>query len=126
MRDLDEGWFGIGFAKSRGMGTVSVQLKSAVVQYPGCVLSNGQIKVLGSQKDPWAVNMLLGAGAFLSDDECEKYGFPADDAEDTPVAAREMDLGLGVYLGWQGEEQVKDLFTRAVKAWRQKIEGIAA
>ena len=125
LRDLNDGWFGLGFAKSRGMGTVNVQLKSARVQYPGCILKDGRIQALGSQKT-WAVNMLLGAGAFLSEDECRNYDFPVEDEEDTPVAAKEMDLGLGVYLLWQGEEQVKDLFTRAVKAWKQKVEGVAA
>ncbi|PSB01552.1 RAMP superfamily CRISPR-associated protein [Merismopedia glauca] len=126
LRDLDDGWFGIGFAKSRGLGTVNVQLESGVVQYPGCILNDGQIQALGSEKT-WDITTLLGAGAFLSEDECRKYDFIIDDKEDTPVAAQNMDLGLGVYLLWQGEKQVKDLFTRGVKAWkRHYFEGVAA
>jgi CRISPR/Cas system CSM-associated protein Csm3 (group 7 of RAMP superfamily) len=38
LRDLNDGWFGLGFAKSRGLGTVQVKLNQAVVQYPGCEL----------------------------------------------------------------------------------------
>jgi CRISPR-associated RAMP protein (TIGR02581 family) len=125
LRDLDDGWFGIGFAKSRGLGTVKVQLKSAKVQYPGCILKGDRIQALGSEKT-WDVTTLLGVGAFLSEDDCRNYDFVINENEDTPVAAQKMHLGLGVYLDWQGEEQVKDLFTRAVKAWRRKLEGVAA
>lgn len=80
---------------------------------------------LGTQKS-WSQTALLGVGAFLTSEECQNYGFPTNDEEDTPVAATEMDLGLGVQLQWQGEEEVKDLFMRSVKAWRRAIEEVAA
>lgn len=121
LRDLNDGWFGLGFAKSRGMGTVQVNLNKATVQYPGCVLEQDKIKLLGSDKN-WGKTKLLGAGEFLSSEDAQSYGFPTSEQEDTPVAAKTMDLGLGVQLIWQGEEQVKDLFTRSVNAWRQKVE----
>lgn len=124
LRDLNEGWFGIGFAKSRGMGTVEVDYTEAVVQYPGCVLQNHQIQLLGSQKT-WDQTMLLGVGEFLDTDECSRYGFPADDKQDTKVDAQPMDLGLGVQLTWQRYEGVKDLFTSSVKAWKKKVEEVA-
>lgn len=52
LRDLDDGLFGLGFAKSRGLGTVQVKLNSVVVQYPGCILSEDKQKInaLGNQK----------------------------------------------------------------------------
>jgi CRISPR/Cas system CSM-associated protein Csm3 (group 7 of RAMP superfamily) len=121
LRDLDQGWFGLGFAKSRGLGFVEVQLNSAVVQYPGCVLENEQICLLGHEK-AWSKTQLLGVGSFLEEEEQKKYGFPANDEEDTPVGGQEMELGLGVELRWQGIEQVKDLLSRAVTHWRQKVE----
>lgn len=127
LRDLDDGWFGLGFAKSRGLGMVEVQLNSGVVQYPGCVLENQQICSLGRQKK-WDHTSLLGAGVFLEEDERERYGFPADDVQETPIRAESMALGFGVQLQWHGQEQVKDLFTRAVRAWSQLLRkpGVAA
>ncbi|WP_218082211.1 RAMP superfamily CRISPR-associated protein [Anthocerotibacter panamensis] len=123
LRDLNDGWFGLGFAKSRGLGLVEVQLNAAVVQYPGCVLrEDGCISGIGSEVS-WARNMLLGAGMFLSDKEREPYGFPANDCQEVPVVAGVMPLGFGVQLTWQGAEQVPNLFTRAVDAWKQVITG---
>lgn len=125
LRDLDEGWFGLGFAKSRGMGLVEVKLKSAIVQYPGCLLENQKILQMGSQKQ-WNHTQLLGAGVFLAEDERQLYGFPAHDTQDTPVAAQAMELGFGVEMSWKGAEQVQDLFRRAVKSWCQVLEVKAA
>jgi CRISPR/Cas system CSM-associated protein Csm3 (group 7 of RAMP superfamily) len=121
LRDLDEGWFGLGFAKSRGLGIVDVKLNQAVVQYPGCVIENQQIRSLGGGGE-WQANQLLGAGMFLEAEERERYGFPANDMQDTPVRAESMALGFGVQLNWQGKEQVQDLLMRAVRAWRQRVE----
>ncbi|MFP4103773.1 RAMP superfamily CRISPR-associated protein [Coleofasciculus sp.] len=121
LRDLDEGWFGLGFAKSRGLGIVEVKLNEAVVQYPGCVVENQRIRSLGGGGE-WQDNLLLGAGVFLAEAERERYGFPANDMQDTPLRAESMALGFGVQLNWQGKVQVEDLFMRAVRAWRQRVE----
>ncbi|MEC4818777.1 MAG: RAMP superfamily CRISPR-associated protein [Scytonema sp. PMC 1069.18] len=121
LRDLNDGWFGLGFAKSRGMGLVEVKLKSAVVQYPGCVLEDKKILSIGS-KNEWRHTQLLGAGVFLSEEECKLYGFPSHDIQDTPVAAQAMELGFGVEMSWRGVEQVQDLFRRSVKSWCQLLE----
>lgn len=121
LRDLDSGWFGLGFAKSRGLGMVEVKYNYAVVQYPGCILENQQICTLGKQQQ-WPHTSLLGAGVFLEESERNCYGFPANDLEETPVAAESMSLGFGVQLTWQGAEIVPDLFQRAVQAWRRRLE----
>jgi CRISPR/Cas system CSM-associated protein Csm3 (group 7 of RAMP superfamily) len=125
LRDLNEGWFGLGFAKSRGLGMVEVKLNSAVVQYPGCVLENQQIRSLGEQQQ-WSHTSLLGAGVFLEEEERQRYGFPANDVQETPIAAESMPLGFGVQLQWQGDNQVQDLFIKAVRSWCQILEGAAA
>lgn len=125
LRDLNEGWFGLGFAKSRGMGLVEVKLKQATVDYPGCVLRDEQICLLGGDHH-WPRTALIGAGAFLSDAERQRYGFPAGDVQTTPVAGQEMAYGLGIQMTWT-EGQVEDLFTRAVTAWRDRLmEGVAS
>lgn len=124
LRDLNDGWFGLGFAKSRGLGTVKVKYDSAVVQYPGCEVKDKQIYTIGGQQQ-WLHTTLLGAGEFLTDNE---YNFPKPDRqENTPVSANPMDLGFGVQQTWTGEEQVKDLFRRAVQSWSQLLQrGTAA
>lgn len=124
LRDLNDGWFGLGFAKSRGMGLVEVNLNQAVVQYPGCVLDGDRIKAIGTDQ-AWGKTMLLGAGEFLDETEAGRYGFPKPDRQETPVAADEMSLGFGVQLTWRGTTQVNDLFARAVKSWSQVL-GVAA
>jgi len=124
LRDLNDGWFGLGFAKSRGMGLVKATFNSAVVQYPGCVLENDHIKAIGSNQQ-WAKTMLLGAGEFLDTTEAGSYGFPKPDQQETPVAGVDMPLGFGVQLTWSGPVQVTDLFTRSVKSWSHLL-GVAA
>lgn len=131
LRDLNDGWFGIGFAKSRGLGTVAVQYKKAIVQYPSCVLDaiNEKIISLGRSDKSWDYTSLLGVGAFLQNDEvendeCSQYGFPRNDVQDTPVAAEAMPLGFGVQLTWR-DGTVIDLFERAVKSWGVEL-GVTA
>lgn len=122
LRDLDDGWFGLGFAKSRGLGTVTSKLNSAIVQYPGCKLAGNDRIEMFSQQKSWSHTALLGAGEFLSENP---YGFPdgdLDEQTDTPITAQAMDLGFGVQLVWTGPDQVKDLFRRAVRAWSRPLE----
>jgi CRISPR/Cas system CSM-associated protein Csm3 (group 7 of RAMP superfamily) len=128
LRDLNEGWFGLGFAKSRGLGMVEVKLNSAVVQYPGCILDEGneQICTLGREPKQWANNRLLGAGLFLEDEESQHYGFPNGDEQATDsITAKSMPLGFGVQLQWQGSGQVRDLFKLAVDSWCKELERTA-
>ena len=124
LRDLNDGWFGLGFAKSRGMGLVKATLNEAVVQYPGCVLDVNTIKAIGKEQN-WGKTMLLGAGEFLDETEASRYGFPRPDQQPTPVAGDTMPLGFGVQLTWTGSVQVNSLFEQAVKSWSQVL-GVAA
>lgn len=123
LRDLNDGWFGLGFAKSRGLGTVEVKLNKAVVQYPGCILSadKQEICAFGSNKK-WRNTFLLGVGEFLTEDDAKLYSFPSPDSQDTPVAAQEMALGFGVELIWT-EGRVNDLFERGVRSWSKLLVG---
>lgn len=124
LRDLNDGWFGLGFAKSRGLGTVEVKLNQAVVQYPGCILSENQqeIRALGND-NKWSKTFLLGVGEFLQAEDAKLYGFAKPDHQDTPVAAQEMELGFGVQLVWR-EGTVNDLFERCVRSWSQLLAGV--
>ncbi len=129
LRDLNDGWFGLGFAKSRGLGTVAVKFNSATVQYPGCELDQQNRKILQiGTPGEWDWNHLLGVGEFLQDEEAKKYGFLKPDRQETPIRPEVMNLGFGVQLKWQddGESGVPDLFTRAVRSWGQLLRGAAA
>ncbi|MFN6559468.1 MAG: RAMP superfamily CRISPR-associated protein [Nostoc sp. ChiSLP01] len=123
LRDLNDGWFGLGFAKSRGLGTVQVKLNSAVVQYPGCQLVSGKIRQLGHTQE-WDSTNLLGAGEFLTNDEAEKYNFPKPDKQASEGFAESMELGIGVQLSWRNHTNsgVKDLFVRAAYSWGDLLE----
>ena len=129
LRDLNDGWFGIGFAKSRGLGTVTVKYNEAVVQYPGCKLDedNRQIQQI-VKPGRWGHAFLLGAGEFLDTEEAANYGFSKPDREQTPIPAEPMDLGFGVQLKWQGDGEtgVPNLFKCAVCAWSKLLTGAAA
>lgn len=125
LRDLNEGWFGLGFAKSRGMGSTEVSLRSATVRYPSCLLdeNSGQIKALGSNRS-WSPNLLLGAGEFLNSAERQAYGFPETDHQTADVEAQSMDLGVGVSLTWTGDG-VHDLFKLGVRSWSRLLQGVS-
>jgi CRISPR/Cas system CSM-associated protein Csm3 (group 7 of RAMP superfamily) len=121
LRDLNEGWFGLGFAKSRGLGTVKIKLNQAVVKYPNCTLSEDKLEIHPfSNNKKWRNTSLLGVGEFLTETEAKSYGFPHIDHQDTPVAAQEMYLDLGVQLTWR-QGTVNDLFERSVKSWKQVL-----
>lgn len=126
LRDLNDGWFALGFAKSRGMGVVEVKLNSALIQYPGCILENQEICQIGSEQK-WPQTTLLGAGVFLNPDERKKYGFPENDEQrEMPVRGELMELGFGVEMRWPGSDAVKTLFMRSVDAWKKVLEAKAA
>lgn len=120
LRDLNEGWFGLGFAKSRGLGDVKVKLKQAVIQYPSCVVDNDQMRFFRTNQT-WSLNQLLGVGQFLTAEECQKYGFPQEQAE-IPIRGEAMEFNFGVQQTFSGEEAVKTLFMRSVSAWKQMVE----
>lgn len=124
LRDLDDGWFGVGFAKSRGMGTVAVTLDKAVVQYPGCILDRNGGFLTANQSKSWDGPTLLGAGAFLGSDRTE-YGFEDESVSIEPSSTTAMELGLGVQLSLDDEDAVKQkLFTPAVSAWREVVMAV--
>ena len=122
LRDLNEGWFGLGFAKSRGLGEVKVKLKQAIVKYPSCVVDNNQMRFLRNNQT-WFLNQLLGVGEFLPAEECQKYGLPQPKQEqaETPIRGEAMEFNFGVQLTFSGEEAVKTLFIRSMPAWKKMI-----
>jgi CRISPR-associated RAMP protein (TIGR02581 family) len=120
LRDLNDGWFGVGFAKSRGLGQVEVQCDQAMIQYPSCILDGEAIKPLGRDFD-LPHQSVLGAGEFLGT-EAERYGFPQPDHQRTAAQASPMTFNFGVKQIWQGDAIYQDLFTQVVQAWAHLLE----
>jgi CRISPR/Cas system CSM-associated protein Csm3 (group 7 of RAMP superfamily) len=121
MRDLNAGWFGIGFAKSRGLGIVHLEYNSAVVQYPGCILHDKQIYPFGSST-PWDKIYLAGAGEFLQEDGANPYGFPSNDKYEVAISPTSMKYGFGVELRWGDKTDITELFMQSVAAWSKLLE----
>ncbi|MBE9011704.1 CRISPR-associated protein, partial [Pseudanabaenaceae cyanobacterium LEGE 13415] len=120
----NDGWFGLGFAKSRGLGIVEARLEKAIVQYPGCILNDDNIVQVGREQS-WSAATLIGAGAFLEDEEREKYGFASEDIQPVTLGiAEKMALGFGVQLTWENDA-IEQVFKAAVKAWSKRL-GVAA
>lgn len=126
LRDLHEGWFAIGFGKSRGLGNVSVEYHSAIVQYPGCELRGDDIHPLGRREtQPWKKNDLLGAGEFLG--KHNAYGFPHKDKQSgCPVSVESSAFGFGVEMKWPKQYGVEDLFRRSVENWKTRVQAQGA
>lgn len=124
LRDLHEGWFSIGFAKSRGLGVMKVKLHHAVIQYPTCQLKDQKIAPFDRKHKPWLSTQVLGAGEFVG--KGNDYGFPMPDRQNSTEASEaptisEMPLGFGVQQCWEGEEQMRSLFELAVQAWKAGV-----
>ncbi|NJO43572.1 MAG: CRISPR-associated protein [Cyanobacteria bacterium RU_5_0] len=131
LRDLNQGWIGVGFGKSRGLGFVTLDYLKATVQYPTCQIKNGKVVPMGSNR-PLDNNRLYGAGDFLDKPTRESYGFPANDIvpssndSGTPVIAQPMPLGIGVEMVWEGDRQLQMLFEQTVQAWKKCVDKVAS
>jgi CRISPR/Cas system CSM-associated protein Csm3 (group 7 of RAMP superfamily) len=131
LRDLNEGWIGVGFGKSRGLGFVSVDYLKAAVHYPTACLSNEKVTLMGSRRT-LDRNRLYGAGVLLDELTRRSYGFPSGDAvgstndQGMPVVAEAMPLGIGVSLEWVGNSQVQMLFEQTMTAWKDCVDGVTA
>jgi CRISPR/Cas system CSM-associated protein Csm3 (group 7 of RAMP superfamily) len=128
LRDLNEGWIGVGFGKSRGLGFVTVEYLKAAVHYPTACLNNKKVTLMGNRRLPLDRDRVYGAGALLDEPTRKSYGFPGSDAvnsssdRETPILAESMPLGIGVKLEWVSDPQVKMLFEQAMPAWMKCME----
>ena len=130
LRDLSEGWFSLGFAKSRGLGVMQqVKLNKAIIQYPTCTLQDPQgkakITTMGKSQGIWRTTDILGVGELLGKND---YEFPSPDKQKTldrqdaqPDEIKTMPLNFGVEQCWEGQDKVEKLFGLAVDSWKKKV-----
>lgn len=114
LRDIHEGYVRLGFAKSRGMGRVTVNWDKLTIRYP--------MHTLRGRDDIQATD-LCGAGKLIGS-MIGEYGdaFPSDDSVTLPADLKFEDDG---WSGWQmeaqGKDQVIDVFKATISRWKQEV-----
>lgn len=115
IRDFDEQRIGIGFAKSRGLGQVNMNVNKVEIRYPTGVIDDDKLRFVGKRDDHFNRNVVLGAGKLVNDKE--GYGFPKDDSIDVDVQADADDYGLGATLTFDSEDHINNLWKGCVGNW---------
>ncbi|MBA3947480.1 MAG: hypothetical protein H0X37_23340 [Herpetosiphonaceae bacterium] len=112
LRDLGEGRIGLGFAKSRGMGRVTIDWRKLELRYP-----------LAGLKQPQATPVdLWGVGRLAGDAASQAYGFPPNDSAQLPSDLHFEDDGWGTLQAVaEGSEQVQAVFRAALGRWREEM-----
>ena len=123
IRDFDQQRVSIGFAKSRGLGQVNMKFERVAIHYPTAFVKEGQLKILGQPSKEFTDNKVVGAGALVSDDDREAYGFPESDVIDAEVPIQEDEFGLGTTLSFETETDITALWSGCVSSWRNLVQG---
>ena len=86
LRDIQQQRVRIGFGKSRGLGTVALEVTDLTIRYPSCILEKGGLQRLGSGQigDTQSV---YGIGAFFPDDRNYEFIKRKDDQVSLPDGA---------------------------------------
>jgi hypothetical protein len=111
LRDLGEGRIGLGFAKSRGMGRVTVDWSKLTLRYP--------LATLRAQR-PLSTE-LVGVGTLLGNGS-QAYGMPRDDRAELPANVQFSEDGwLSLVAVAEGKQQIEDVFQAATTRWRAEV-----
>lgn len=119
LRDLQQGRVRIGFGKSRGLGTVKLEVNALLIRYPACMLKEDSIRLPGAERVGNA-REVLGIGAFPNG---EGYGFASNDTVFLPEGATyttsdwdEPEIQL------KEEGQITAFWRACVGRWREEVE----
>ena len=123
IRDFDQQRVGIGFAKSRGLGQVNIEVKRVEIRYPTTITDAGKLQTLGHHSKHFDDNCVVGAGEFVSEDDREDYGFPESDIIDVEVQAQPDEFGLGTSLNFETSNDITALWLGCVSSWRRMVQG---
>lgn len=120
IRDFAEQRVGLGFAKSRGMGQVDMQVKKVTIRYPSAILGNDQLRFIGGTAGTFPDDQVLGAGELVEPNE--GYGFPQPDRVTlSGHHAIEDTLGFGASFTLP-EDALNDLWRGCVGGWHRLVE----
>ena len=124
IRDFNQQRVGIGFAKSRGLGQVNMEVKRVTIHYPTAVVEGDQLHILGHRSKEFNDNkVVVGAGALVSDSDSQAYGFPESDVVDAEVSAQTDEFGFGATLNFEESEHITSLWRGCVSSWKQTVQG---
>jgi CRISPR/Cas system CSM-associated protein Csm3 (group 7 of RAMP superfamily) len=115
LRDLSQGRVPIGFAKSRGLGRVSVEYLRAEIAYPGRFSLQSHGYDFGAH--------VYGVNTFLSAEVAEAYGYQQEELLPLPAGDTDGEKGdFGrVSSVWQGEEAITNLWRACVPYWQNFV-----
>lgn len=120
IRDFAEQRVGLGFAKSRGLGQVDMQVARVEIRYPTAIVEEGQLQMLGAHGGRFGDNCLIGAGDFVSSAERQAYGFPESDTVAVTVHAQ-PDAILGATLVFEEPDAITAMWRGCVQSWRETV-----
>ena len=125
LRDLTAERVRLGFAKSRGLGTVTARVDSLVFRYPLCEVREGRLRLLDG-RELGGDDRLFGVGEFVKHfPEDQNYGYSKDDAiprGDCRYETNDWDE-VEVHVPKTGEGVDWQPLGRAcVNKWREEIQ----
>lgn len=120
IRDFAEQRVGLGFAKSRGLGQIDMQVARVEIRYPTAIVEEGQLQMLGVHGGRFGDNCLIGAGDFVSSAERQAYGFPESDTVAVTVHAQ-PDAILGATLVFEEPDAITAMWRGCVQSWREIV-----
>ena len=122
IRDFDEQRVGIGFAKSRGLGHINMKVKHVEIRYPTAIVDGGKLQMLGpSNKQFDNDKIVIGAGALVSDDNRQAYGFPESDIVAAEVSAEMDEYDFGATLKFEEPDHIISLWRNCVNSWGETL-----
>ena len=121
IRDFDEQRVGIGFAKSRGLGQVNMQVNKVEIHYPTAIVVDQHLRMMGNPVVPFNKNVVAGAGQLVND--APAYGFPNNDSVEVSVEAQPDAYGLGATLTYESSDDISELWRGCVGKWCEMVEG---
>jgi CRISPR-associated RAMP protein (TIGR02581 family) len=113
LRDLDADRVALGFAKSRGLGSINIIWRKLAIRYPLAALKPQRL----------AAGDLSGVGALVGDQQIRDYGFPAADRISLPAGLTLTDDGWGtLHLEMEQADQIVGLFRTLVPHWQEELQ----
>ena len=123
IRDFDQQRVSIGFAKSRGLGQVSMKVKQVAIHYPTAIVENDKLQSLGNLSKDFGSKIVIGAGELVSDDDQQAYGFPESDTVETEVTAQMDEFGFGATQSFETSDDITALWRGCVNSWKKVVQG---
>ena len=117
-RDIQEQRVRVGFAKSRGLGAIGLEVTRLCIRYPTCELQSGQL-VPWSGAPVASATEVVGVGAFADSDG---YDFAEADRITLPEGVSYDSTGWGeAELVIQDGTALTALWQSCVGSWREEV-----